>query len=94
MPKHLLLLQSQYYTKTVTFILLSSKVILLYSCCVKEGLVYIIITAPSGHQPSFYSECTFINMQLSYNVHLISDTKYIFYIHLRLYLVHSTNKNT
>jgi len=49
MPKYPLLLQSQQYTKTVMFILLSSKVILLCSCCVKKGLVYITIAAPSGY---------------------------------------------
>jgi len=38
MPKHPLLSQTQYYTKTVAFILLFSKVILLYSHYIKKGL--------------------------------------------------------
>jgi len=58
MPKHPSLLQTQQHAKTVTFILLSSEVILLCSCCAKEGLVYITIAAPSSHQPSSCSKCT------------------------------------
>jgi len=81
-PKHPLLLQSQHHTKTVAFILSSNKVIPLYSRCVKKGLVYIIIAALSSCQPSSYSRCTSINTQLSYNVHLVSNAKYI-YTHLR-----------
>jgi len=83
MPKHPSLLQSQYHTKTVTFILSSSEVILLYSCCAKEGLVYIVIAALSSHQPSSYSKCTSANVQSSYNVCSISNIKYIF-LHLIL----------
>jgi len=49
MPKHPLLLQSQRYTKTVAFILLSGEVILLYSHYIKEGLVCITIAAPSSY---------------------------------------------
>jgi len=78
MLKYPLLLQAQCYTYTVAFILLSSEVILLYSHCAKKGLVYVVIIALSSYQPSFYSECTSINMQSSYNVCLVSNTKYIF----------------
>jgi hypothetical protein len=32
------------------------------SCCVKKGLVYIVLISPFRHQPSFYSKCTKINI--------------------------------
>jgi len=94
MPKYSLLSQLQHYAKTVTFILLSSEVILLCSCCTKEGLVYITIMAPSSCQPSSYFECTFVNIQLFYNVCSVSDAKYTFYIYLYLYSSHSNSRNT
>jgi len=77
MPKHPLLLQTQRYAKTVAFILSSSKVILLCSCCVKKGLVYVVIAAPSSHQPSSCSKCTRLNIYSFYNVQLVSNAKYI-----------------
>ena len=92
MPKHPLLLQSQHYTKTIAFILSSSKVILLYSHYAKKGLVYIAIAAPSSRQPFFYSKCTSINIQLSCNVRSVSDTKCTF--HVYLYPAHSASGNT
>jgi len=78
----------------VTFILSSGKVILLYSHCVKKGLVYIAIAAPSSHQPSFYAKCTYINIRSSYNVRLVSNTKCIFYIRRCLHSSHSSGRNT
>ena len=78
MPKHPLLLQTQYYTYTVVFILLSSKAISLCSCCAKKGLVYIAIAALFGHQPSSYAECTRLNIRTSYDVCSVSDAKYIY----------------
>jgi len=62
MPKHPLLSQTQWRAYTVTFILLFGEVILLYSHCVKEGLVYVAIAALSSRQPSSYSKCTSTNM--------------------------------
>ena len=94
MPKHPLLSQSQHYAKTIAFILLSGEVILLYSYCAKKGLVYITIAALSSCQPSSCFKCTSANMQLSYDVCLVSNTKYIFYIRLRLYSTYSTGGNT
>jgi len=94
MPKHPLLSQTQQRTYMVTFILLSSEVILLYSHCAKERLVYIAIMAPSSRQPSSYSKCTSANIQSSYNVYLVSNAKYIFYIYLCLYPTYFTNRNT
>jgi len=78
MPKHLSLSQAQYYTKTIAFILLSSKVIPSYSYCVKEGLVYIAIAALSGYQSLFYSKCTSLNIQSSYNIRSVSNAEYIY----------------
>jgi len=75
------------------FILLSSEVILLYSRCLKKGLIYVAIAAPSSRQPSSCSKCTSINIQSSYDVRLVSNVKYIFYIRLCLCSVHSSNKN-
>ena len=63
------------------FIVLSSKVILLYSYYAKEGLVYIAITAPSSYQPSSYSKYTRLNTHFSYDVQLMSNTKYILYLY-------------
>jgi len=79
---------------TVAFILLSSEVILLYSHCLKEGLICVVIAALFSYQPSFYSKYTSINIQLSYDVYLVSNTKYTFYIYLRLYSAHSSSGNT
>jgi len=84
----------QWYTKTVAFILLSSKVILLCFCCAKKGLVYIIIAALSSRQPFSCFKCTSTNMRLSCDVCLVSNAKYTFYIYLRLYSTHSSNRNT
>jgi len=94
MLKHPLLSQLQRYTYTIAFILLFSEVILLYSRCSKKGLVYITIAAPSSRQPSFYSKCTSINIQSSYNVRSVSNVKYTFYIYLRLYSAYSDSGNT
>ena len=49
-----------------------------YSCYKEKKLVYIIITAPSSHQPSLYIEYTKLNMRLSCNIKLVSNAKYIF----------------
>jgi len=78
MPKHPLLPQAQCRAYTVTVILLLGEVILLCSCCVERGLVYVAIAAPSSRQPSSYLECTFVNMRSSYNICSVSDTKCIY----------------
>ena len=43
---------------------------------IKEGLVYIALVSPLSRQPSFYLECTKVNIYLSYNVRSISNAKY------------------
>ena len=62
--------------KLVAMILLLGEIMPTYSYYIKKGLVYIIIIALLGYQPSFYIKCTKLNMHLSYNVKLISNTKY------------------
>ena len=42
-----------YYTLLAVLISLNSKIISLYSCYTKKGLVYIAIAAPSSHQLFF-----------------------------------------
>ena len=54
----------------------------IYSCYTKKKLIYIIITAPSNCQLFFYSKYTKLNIHLSYNIYLVSNTEYIFLVHL------------
>ena len=65
----------------VAVILLLSKIIPTYSYYVLKGLVYIIIIAPLGCQPSFYIKCTKLNIYLSCNIRLVSNAKYICFMH-------------
>ena len=62
--------------KLVAMILLLSKIIPTYSCCAEKGLIYIIIIAPLGRQPFFYTKYTKLNMRLSCNIRLIFNAKY------------------
>jgi len=63
MPKAPSFLYAQHYTRTIAAILLLSKRILsLYSCCLKEGLVYIALVSPLSWQPSLYLEYTKLNI--------------------------------
>ena len=71
-----------YYFKLVAVILLLSKIMPTYSRYIKKGLVYIIIIAPLGRQPSFYTKCIKLNMRSSYNVYLVSNAKYMFFTRL------------
>ena len=59
----------------VAVIFLLSEIMPTYSRCVSKGLVYIIIIAPSGRQPFFYTKYTKSNMRLSCNVRSVSNTK-------------------
>ena len=67
---------------TIAVILLFSKIMLSYSRCEEKKLVYIIITAPSNHQPSFYVKYIKSNIYLSYNIRLVSNTKYLYLMRL------------
>ena len=56
-----------------------------YSCYMLKGLVYIIIIAPLGRQPSSYTKCTKLNLRLSCNIKLVSNAKYIYF--MRFYIL-------
>ena len=62
--------------KLVAVIFLLGEIIPTYSCYAEKELVYIIIIAPLGHQPFFYTKCTKLNICLFCNIRLISNTKY------------------
>ena len=64
----------------VTVIFLLGEIIPTYSYCVFKGLVYIAIIAPLGYQLSFYIKCTKLNIHLSCDIRLVSNTKYAFFI--------------
>ena len=70
-------LASTYCTKLVAVILLLSEIIPIYSCYAKKKLVYIIIIAPFGRQPSFCAKCTKSNMYFSCDIKSVSNTKYL-----------------
>ena len=65
----------------VAVILLLSEIISTYSHCMLKELVYIIIIAPLGRQPSSYIKCTKLNMRSSCDVKLVFNAKYTFFIH-------------
>ena len=66
----------------VAIILLFGKIMPTYFYCVLKGLVYIIIIALSGCQPSFYIKYIKLNMRLSCNIRSVSNTKYACLIYL------------
>ena len=63
---------------TVAVIFLLSEIMPSYSCCEEKKLVYIIIAALFSHQPSSCIKCTKLNIRLSCNIRLVSNTKCIF----------------
>jgi len=63
--------------RTIAVVLSLGEIILsLYSCYIKEGLIYIALVSPLSQQPSSYLECTKVNVRLSYNIRSISNAKY------------------
>ena len=62
---------------TVAVILLLGEIMPSYSRCAEKKLVYIAITALSGCQPSSCVKCTKLNICLSCNVQLVSNTEYL-----------------
>ena len=80
---------SAYCAKLVAVIFLLSEIMPSYSCYKEKKLVYIIITAPFGRQPSFYIKYTKLNIRLSCNVKSVSDTKYIF---ISFYNIHNLSQ--
>ena len=65
----------------VIVILLLSEIMPSCSCCNEKKLVYIIIIAPFGCQPSFYFKCTKLSMCLSCNVRSVSDAECLYFMH-------------
>ena len=61
----------------VAVILLLSKIMPICSCCMLKGLVYIVIIALLGRQPSSCTKCTKLNMYLFYDIKSVFITKYI-----------------
>ena len=64
--------------KLVAVILLLGQIMPTYSCYTEKGLIYIIIIAPLGRQPSSYTKCTKLNICSTYNIRLVSNAKCIF----------------
>ena len=73
-------LVSKHHACVVAVILLLGEIMPSYSCYMEKKLVYIAIAALFSYQPSSYIKCTKLNMRLSCNIKLISNTKYIFSI--------------
>jgi hypothetical protein len=44
---------SKRYTLLIASISLNREIMNPYSCCMKKGLVYIVLISPFRHQPSF-----------------------------------------
>ena len=68
--------RTAYYFKLVAVILLLNKIMPTYSHYIEKGLVYIIIIAFLGRQPSFYIKYIKLNIRSSCNIRLISNAKY------------------
>ena len=68
-----------YRSKLVAVILSLGEIMPTYSCCAEKGLVYIIIIASLGRQPSSYTKYIKSNMRLSCNICLVFNTKCIFF---------------
>ena len=64
----------------IAVIFLLSEIMLFYSCCEKKKLVYIVIIALFGCQPSSYIKCTKSNMCLFCNIKSVSNAKYLYLI--------------
>ena len=47
----------------------------IYSHYTKKKLGCVVIIAPFSRQPSFYIKYTKLNIYLSYNIKLVSDTE-------------------
>jgi hypothetical protein len=66
--KYLVSKRNAYCIKLVTMIFLLSEIMPFCSCYVEKGLICVAIAALSSYQPSFYAECTKLNIYSSYNV--------------------------
>ena len=70
-------LASKRRTYIVVVILLLGEIMPSYSYYKEKKLVYIIIITLFSYQPSFYVKCTKLNIYLSHNIKLVSNTKYL-----------------
>jgi hypothetical protein len=68
---------SVYCKRLILLILSLGEIMPSCSHYIEKWLLYIIITALSNCQPSSYFKCTKANIQLSYNVYLVSNSKCI-----------------
>ena len=73
-------LASERRAYVVAIILLLGEIMPTCSCYVLKGLVYIIIIAPLGRQPSSYAEYTKLNMCLSCDIRLVSNAKCVYFM--------------
>ena len=71
----------KYRLRLVSLILSLGKIILSCSCYIKKRLSYIIISTPFGYQSFFYAKYTKLNMRLSCDIKLVSNTKYACLMH-------------
>ena len=78
-------LVSKCRTYIVTLILLLSVIMPMCSYYTKKKLVCVIIMALFSYQPSSYSKYIKLNIYSSYNVKLVSNTKYAFFIYFTSY---------
>ena len=69
-------LVSERRTYIMAVILLFGEIMPSCSRCEEKKLVYITIITPFSRQPFSCVKCTKLNMRLSCNVKLVSDTKY------------------
>ena len=72
----------------VAVILLLSEIMPTYSCYVLKGLVYIVIIAPLGRQPSFCTKCTKLNICSSCDIRSVSNAECAFF-YIFLYSIKS-----
>ena len=73
-------LASVCYTLLAVSISLNSKIMDSCSHYIRKGLVCIILTAPFSCQPSSCSKWTKLNTCSSYNIYLMSNNKFFFYL--------------
>ena len=74
-------LASKRHLRLVSLILSLGEIMPSCSCYIEKRLFYIVILTLFSRQPSFYAKYTKLNMRLSCNIRLVSNTKYICFIY-------------
>ena len=74
-------LASKRRLRLVLLILSLGKIMPSCSYYVKKRLSYIIILTSFSCQPFSYTNCIKLNIRLSYNVKLVSNAKYMYFIY-------------